>query len=567
MNLDIFKTPDPSGKLSKESYLIKNHPDKYDFIIKYCIDNNLLDITFKEKVYLTTNNVKKVPICKNPNCEKRVKFKNSTIGYYDYCSNKCMSSDPIIKSKKEQTSLSKYGVTNPQKLQSIKNKIINTNQERYGSNSPMCSIETQNKSKETLLKNWGVDNPNKSPELIKKRIESFKLSGYKESYKKASLAKYGVEHPWMHDEVHRKSVISSADGKNRITFSKINTIFNKYPHHKLVEIDYESEIKICTAICQIGHEFKISRQNLYERKINQSEICTICNPICRGISGQEIALLNFIKEIYQGEIIENTRKLISPYEVDIFLPNLNLAFEFNGLWWHSDLNKEKNYHFTKYKMCVDMGVNLITIWEDDWIYKNEICKSLISNKIGMSERIPARKCVVKEISYGESKKFLESNHLQGDCKSSVKIGLFHENELVSLMTFSKLRIFMNRQNKNTDTYELTRFCNKIDKSVIGGASKIFSFFIKKYNPSKIETYSDNMISNGNLYKKLGFSFSHETSPGYFYLINKKRENRFSYRKDILVKKGFDKNKSEEEIMLERGYNRIYNAGNKKWIFN
>lgn len=566
MNIDIFKTPDPSGKLSRESYLIKNHIEEYDFIVKYCIDNNLLDIPFKEKVYLTINEMKKIPICKNSNCGKRVNFKNSSLGYYDYCSNRCMSSDPEINHKKERTSLSKYGVTKPQKLDSIKEKIIKTNQEKYGSNSPMCLLEIQEKSKKTLLKNWGVDNPNKSPEIINKRIESFKISDYKESYKKTSLERYGVEHPWMSDVIHQKSVASSADGKNKITFDKINVIFTKYPKHKLISIDYESENRICTAICPLSHEFKISRQNLYERKTNLSEICTICNPICRGISGQEVVLLNFIKEIYNGEIIENTRKVIPPYEIDIFLPDLKIGFEFNGLWWHSSLNKDKNYHFNKYKMCSDVGVSLITIWEDDWIYKNEICKSLISSKIGLLNKIYARNCTVSEISYKESKIFLDNNHLQGDCKSSVKIGLFFEDKLVSLMTFSKLRIFMNRQNKDRDTYELTRFCNKIDISVIGGASKLLSFFIKKYNPKEIETYSDNMISNGNLYRKLGFEFSHETNPGYYYLINKKKENRFSYRKDILVREGFDKNKSEEEIMMERGYHRIYNAGNKKWIY-
>ena len=124
MNLDIFRNPDPSGKLSKESYLQKNHSEEYDYIVDYCNRNSIDEsIPFKEKVYLSINKLKNVPMCKNPECDKRVKFINSTLGYRDYCSNKCISSDPEIKKIKENKSLEKYGTKTPAESKIIKDKI------------------------------------------------------------------------------------------------------------------------------------------------------------------------------------------------------------------------------------------------------------------------------------------------------------------------------------------------------------------------------------------------------------------------------------------------------------
>jgi hypothetical protein len=134
------------------------------------------------------------------------------------------------------------------------------------------------------------------------------------------------------------------------------------------------------------------------------------------------------------------------------------------------------------------------------------------------------------------------------------------------MTFSKLRLPLGGKNEN-GVWELTRFSNKIGISVIGGASKLFKYFLSKWNPLRVETYSDNLISDGKLYNRLGFTNIHTSKPGYWYLIDGVREHRFNWRKSKLVKKGYDSNKTEEEIMNELGYYRIYNGGNKKWIYS
>jgi hypothetical protein len=186
MNFEIFKSPDPSGRLSKESFISNNYPEEYSYIIDFCSKNDLNDLPFKEKVYLSVNKINRLPVCKNPNCSSLVSFRNSTLGYREYCSTKCLSSDPDIKKIKQQKSIQKYGTNTPAQSQVIKNKIIKTNLEKWGANSPMCDDGVRKKSKETLIKNWGVDNPSKSEELIEKRIESFKLSDFKQNFKKTS---------------------------------------------------------------------------------------------------------------------------------------------------------------------------------------------------------------------------------------------------------------------------------------------------------------------------------------------------------------------------------------------
>lgn len=563
MNLDIFKVNDSSGKMSKESYVFKNHKEEYDYIIQYCDFNSIVDVSFKEKVYLCLHNIESVPICKNPNCSNKVNYKNSTIGYYEYCSNKCISSDPEIKKAKENKSIEKYGSKSPVQSDLVKNKIIKTNQKKYGGNSPMCSSKIKEKSKSTLLKNFGVDNPSKSIDILEKRIESFKLSDYKINYKKTSLVRYGVEHPWMNKEIHKKTIdVFYKSYKERI-ISKIETLEYEF-------IDFEKELSTSLKFkCNKCNDyFNILPYQFYYRINNKISICTKCYPISDNSSIVQNELFEFIRENYNGEIILNDKNKIKPYEIDVYLPELGIGFEFNGVWWHSEKFKDDYYHYKKNKLSLENGVKLYTIWEDDWNIKQDICKSFILNKLSKSSSIGARKTKITEVNYLESKKFLDENHLQGDVKSSIRIGLYYNNELVTLMTFSKLRLPLNRKLlNNPDIYELTRFCNKLNCNVTGGASKILKYFINKYNPIEIQTYSDNLISDGNLYKKLGFIYIHESKPGYWYVINGIREHRFNWRKQKLVKMGYDKEKTENEIMMELGFWRIYNGGNKKWILN
>jgi hypothetical protein len=228
------------------------------------------------------------------------------------------------------------------------------------------------------------------------------------------------------------------------------------------------------------------------------------------------------------------------------------------------LYKSNDYHLKKTEDCEKLGIHLIHIFEDDWIYKQDIIKSRILNLLGKSEKIYARKCEIKEIKDNKLiKDFLETNHLQGYVGAKIKLGLFYKDEIVSIMTFGKQRKPMGSVAKENN-YEMLRFCNKLNFNVIGGASKLFRQFIKKYYPTEIISYADRSWSQGNLYEKLGFFLLKKTKPNYNYIIDGHRKYRFGFRKDILIKKGFEQKKSEHQIMLEKNIFRIYDSGHLKY---
>ena len=250
---------------------------------------------------------------------------------------------------------------------------------------------------------------------------------------------------------------------------------------------------------------------------------------------------------------ETNARILDGKEIDIFISSKNIGFEFNGLYWHSELYKGKMYHQDKKLLANSKGINLIHIWEDDWIFKRKLIESRIKAILGLSKTIYGRKCVIKEISSPASQKFLDINHIQGNINSKYKIGLFYEDKLVAVMTFGT-------RNKKI---EMLRYCNLLDHTIIGGFSKLLKYFIKNYQPDEILSYADLDWSslNSNVYEKNGFKFKGYTKPGYHWSNGEKRYNRQRFMKYKLVKEGFDSNKTENEIMHDRGFYKIYNSGN------
>jgi hypothetical protein len=285
-----------------------------------------------------------------------------------------------------------------------------------------------------------------------------------------------------------------------------------------------------------------------------------------GISSVEKTLHDFIREKYEGIILENHR--IGRKELDIFIPELSIGFEYNGLYWHSEANKTRNDHMDKLSHFRDREIKMHVIWEDDWNYRRDIVRSMVLNKLGIVDRrIYARKCEIREVEdISVIRDFLNANHIQGYVGSNIKLGLFENGELVALMTFGCLRRVLGHSSSQGE-YELLRLCSRINTSVIGGASKLFKFFINKYQPTKVVSFSDSSRSSGNIYQKLGFIKESESLGGYFWFKNGMRHHRFTFRKDKLVKMGYDKTKTEVEIMHDLGYLRIWDYGQSKWVYS
>lgn len=330
--------------------------------------------------------------------------------------------------------------------------------------------------------------------------------------------------------------------------SKIHN--NKYVYDKT---EYKGTYESLTITCPIHGDFT-QRANDH---LN-GHGCPICG---NNMSLAEKEIEDYVKSFGVKTETKIRGILSNNKEIDILMPELNIGIEYNGLKWHSDEFKDKNYHLNKTEECKKLGIRLVHIFEDEWMNKKEIIKSIIRNIIGKTEnKIYARKCIIQNVNDNEKKEFLEKNHIQGNINSQINLGLYHDGELVSLMCIGKPRINLGRKTSLEDEYELLRFCNKLNTNIVGGASKLFKYFITNYSPTLITSYCDYRWSIGNMYETLGFTLSHHSQPNYYYIIGNNRKNRFKYRKSELIKEGFDPEKSEKEIMEERGIHRIYDCG-------
>lgn len=293
--------------------------------------------------------------------------------------------------------------------------------------------------------------------------------------------------------------------------------------------------------CRKHGMFEILPSNLL-----QGYGCPKCRCTC---SKEENEVANFIGEL---NVEFEKIKLENGQELDIYIPDKKIAFEFDGLYWHCELKKDKYYHLKKTYYCKEQGIQLIHIFEDEWLYKRDIVKSniryLLHKNINL---IYGRKCIIKVLDKDDAKCFLDKNSIKEISIPSINYGLIYDGEIVSIMSFKNIR------NK---TYELMVFCNLLNTTITGGFAKLLKSFISDFNPSCIVSYVDKRWDNGELFDDNDFKHIRDKNPDYSYIIGHKRETKTKYRKKNLINQGFDANKTENEIMLERGIPRIYDCG-------
>jgi len=519
---------------------------------------------FRINLYLIINNlnIEDIPTCKNPYCNNLVPLKSIAFGFRKFCCNNC-----IAQWQKQEKS---FG---DKISKSLKVNSINNFKNKY----PDLNVESADDNNYLIIKNYCEH-------------DDFKIYGntfstlYKKNICLCMKCKEELINNYIPSEkdiLDFRNIFEDFYKKNKIAF-KENWFITYYPkEYKIILYWSKDIVDSCLAekIYMFRYNLKkrppcLNSKCTNECHFNHSQMkytITCGNNACLGVSDAQSSIKDYIKDLIPTiDIIECDRHLKK--EIDIYIPSLKLGFEYNGLFYHNEkafTNKDgiidKKYHYNKWKLLNDNDIKLITIWEDVWLEKQELIKSIIKNSLGLSDnKIYARKCEIKEIKYNDSKKFLESNHLQGNCPAKINVGLFYENELISLMTFGKKRMILHSKTNIINQFELIRFCSKLNTNVIGGASKLFSYFINTYAPDSVISYANLDISNGDLYEMLGFIKISHTGINYHWSKSGKRYHRSNFMKHKLVKEGFDPNKTEDEIMNERGYSKIWGIGNLKY---
>ena len=490
---------------------------------------------------------------------------------HEYCSKQCMESDrEVINKRVKQTLVEKFG-EDGLRCKEIAEKKKRTNLAKYGCEYVSQNEEVKRKMLETNKRNHGGILAMKNP-LIKAKIVETNLQRYGVPYaqqldevkaktKQTNLERYGyecnfgdaqkrAEYEQICIEKYGEDYAKKRAKKARFAFQLANR-----PHVELYEKDFvlenfidENNEFMVNEFCAF---FKVSRGMCDKFKVNNN-IMNRNNDWHRGRSSSiEQELFDSIpcENKYQ-----NDKTILGGMELDMVLPDIKLAIEYDGLYWHSvQQGKGENYHLDKTTRCLEKGYQLFHIFESDDI---EIWQSMINNKLGLNKRIYARKCEIREVNFTDSMKFLEENHLQGFCPSSIRYGLYHDDKLVQLITFGKSRF-----DKSYD-YELLRLCTLKGYCVVGGSSKLFKHSLK-FVKGNIISYANRRFSCGEIYKQLGFELKGESAPSYFYNKSGKMYSRLGFQKhklkDVLDK--FDDSLSEYDNMLNNGYDRIYDCGN------
>lgn len=461
--------------------LINKNPELYYNILNETKFLDSFNPSFKERIYCIRHDIKEVLIC--PVCKtKKLSFddKNSP-KYKSTCGDsKCFSNLPSVKQKRKQTSLKRYGVEH------------HTKREEY----------REYQRRKTVLK----DKPRMKKAMIEKHGKAYpmQIDYLKDKIANTNLQRYGGNAPSSCKQIQQK-IQQTCSNKYGSDFFFTSQKFLSLPHDYTTS---QSELEI--------KSFLDSENILYNT---------------------------------------NDRSLIAPYELDIVIPDHNIAIEFNGLYWHSEKFKDRLYHKIKTDLCESKGYQLLHIFEDEWVFKRSIVERMIKAKLGLlKDRVYARKCVVKSVDTSYNK-FLEDYHIQGKCMSSIALGLHDDNELVAVMAF---RI------RSKNTYELARFATS--KHVIGGFSKLLKYFQKNYDWNSIITFADRRYSDGGLYVKCGFGHVDTIPPDYSYIIGNRRFHKFGFRHSSLSNKldNYDPSKSEHKNMFDNGFYRIYDSGKMKF---
>lgn len=514
--------------------------------------------SISERAYSILNSMIAKPTCKM--CSNKTKFIRFIEGYRIYCSTKCAMNDPDnitkiniaflnkygtnwglasteVKEKRKATLFKNYGVTVPAKSKIIIDKHRITVMERYGVDNISKNSVIKQKKEETSFRKYGVSSPSKSIIVQDKIIET-------------SLTKYGTSRPSEStiirekiQKTHLTNFYNSLDSTERLE-NKVVPLFSKEEYKGVYHL-YKWECIICNMI--------------FEDAIDDGSIpkCPNCFKKYLYKSTYEIVLFDWLNSLNIGAIYFKNKRLIHPYELDIYIPAYSLAIEFNGNYWHCENVSPKcdeYYHINKTNLCKEKGIQLIHIFEDEWVNKQNIVKAIIRRKLKLSQIVSLASCVIKKINNKKANIFIDSNYLFSIPKIDYNYGIFYNNNIVGLIGV------IEKQNR---CYEFL-FCPSNDIKIID-ISDIVTYLKNKFKMKSLLCLTDVRYFKGTTYKNwLSVTVS---NPTYFYLpINdfRKRYSKYEFNKDRLrnlFPEHYSEDLTEWEIMQKAGYDRIWDCGN------
>lgn len=420
---------------------------------------------------------------------------------------------PSQQALREASNKRKYGVSNPGAVPQFRQKAIET----MGGHN--WAAGKRDKRDQTCLVKYGNTNVAKT-EYAKSKAVITNTKKYGRSHKKQSHIPIEVLHKlddaeWLYDQhiLQQKTLSQIA---TELGFgSDMTTVMNRMRHHNIVT-------------------------HLFQHSFAEKEIVA------------------YIKSLTPDEIIENDRSLISPKEVDIYIPSRKLAIEYCGLYWHGELKgKPRLYHRNKMRECNKQGVRLITIFEDEWINCPTIIKTKLAHIFGVNDavKINARQCEIVNVDAATKNKFYDLHHIQGTGPGSITYGLQYGGTIVAVITFIK----------QGNVFILNRYATSV--SVRGGFTKLLAHFQKHNTWSKIISFADLRWSDGGLYKQAGFVLETTIEPEYAYVVNQERIHKFNMRRKYLAGKlkYFDPDLSEWENCKVNGVDRIWDCGKCRYV--
>lgn len=542
-----FKAKHPSNY----TYLLKHkHPETYTEIMEWAEKMGVESAPFPQKLYNWTHGLTEVPKCEV--CGKPCAF--ISLGKWEYsnfCGRLCARRGKSTLEKRKATTRAKYGVDFTTQAAEVKKKIKESVREKYGVDCTLQLDSVKEKIKETNLALRGVEYPMMSKEVKRKRVETYR-------------ERYGVESPLQSGEIRDKMVKTNLERYgNVVAQSSIDAIVQSNIEKRKAVYDGLNERFPMVEILTTRDIFEgLTGENDWRCKVCGAEFHTSgwggFHPVCEcQRQTMQMEIFNYVKRFAPDSTMNYRPFVEDRREIDIYVPSLKLGIEFDGLYWHSELFRDKTYHLKKTRDCEKIGIRLVHIFEDEWRDKRKIVewklRYMVNGLWGSS--IYARECECRVIDRDKARRFLDKYHIQGADNGKVYLGLYYRRFLVAVVSFSHISVEEN-------TWMLSRYATIFSRRIVGGMGKLVAKFETTWKPKSIRTYADLRVATGKSYESIGFKLIKTTQPVYWYTKTfLERIHRFNLRKDKFKNEEYyNPNETETQMALKNGYHRIWDCG-------